>query len=367
MRVPFLDLAPAYEELRPAIDAAILGTALSGRYVLGPEVEAFESEFAAFCGVAHAVGVGNGLDALHLILRAWGIGEGDEVIVPANTFIGTWLAVTMCGAKPVPVEPDPFTYNLDPARLEEVVTRRTKAIIAVHLYGQPADMKAITEFGQAYRIRVLEDAAQAHGARSCGKRTGSLGDAAAWSFYPSKNLGCLGDGGAVTTDDPYLASQVRKLSNYGAATKYVHEMPDGVNSRLDEVQAAILRVRLRHLDEWNARRARVAASYAAGLQDSGYTCPTVADGADPVWHLFVVRTRNRPSVVAALGALGIETSVHYPTPPHRQKAYAHLGFGPGILPLTELLSEEVMSLPIGPHLPDESIARVIDAALSAGR
>ena len=277
--VPFLDLRAAHAEVRDALDAAYRRVVGSGAYVLGAEVEAFEREFAAYCGVGHCVGVGNGLDALHLVLRAYGVGPGDEVVVPSNTFVATWLAATHAGATPVPVEPDPATYNLDPARLEAAITPRTRAIVAVHLYGQPADMDPVREVARRHGLPVVEDAAQAHGARYRGRRAGALGDAAAFSFYPGKNLGGLGDGGAVTTDDAALADRVRVLRNYGSREKYHNEVV-GVNSRLDPLQAAFLRAKLPHLDAWNARRAAVAARYLDGLGGVGGagwpspTCPT---------------------------------------------------------------------------------------------
>ncbi len=366
--VPFLDLHAAYLELKPELDEAALRVLGSGWYLLGAELSAFEAEFAAYLGVKHCIGVGNGLDALHLSLRALGVGPGDEVLVPSNTFIATWLAVTYAGATPVPVEPDPDTYNLDPARLEAALTKRTKAVVPVHLYGQPADMDPIGAFAARHGLRVLEDAAQAHGARYRGRRVGGLGDAAAWSFYPGKNLGALGDGGAVTTDDDALAERLRTLRNYGSRTKYVHETL-GVNSRLDELQAAVLRVKLRHLDRWNERRREVAAHYLAALADlaptTGLTLPAVPAWAEPVWHLFVVRSPERDRLQQHLKAQGIETLVHYPTPPHRQGAYRHLELLPGRLPLAEALHEQVLSLPLGPHLTGAGVAAVVSSLRDA--
>ncbi len=364
MRVPFLDIAAAYVELQREIDAAVSRALASGRYILGPEVEAFEREFAAYCGARHCVGVGNGLDALHLILRAMNVGTGAEVIVPAHTFIATWLAVSQAGATPVPVEPDERTYNIDPSRIEAAITPRTRAIIAVHLYGQPADMDPIGALAARYRIRVIEDAAQAHGARYKGRRVGNLGAAAAFSFYPAKNLGALGDGGAVVTDDATIAERVRRARNYGSQTKYVHDIA-GRNSRLDEIQAAVLRVKLRHLDEWNARRVRVAQSYLAALGNVGWVLPWVPDWAEPVWHLFVVRTAQRAEVQQRLEEAGVGTLIHYPLPIHRQTAYRELCLPADGLPISERVAAEVLSLPMGPHLTPEQVAHVCAAAACA--
>jgi dTDP-4-amino-4,6-dideoxygalactose transaminase len=358
--VPFLDLRAAYEELRGEIDAAVSRVTASGYYLLGPEIEAFESEYAAYTGAAHCVGVGNGLDALQLALRAMDVGPGDEVIVPSNTYIATWLAVTYSGATPVPVEPDPRTYNLDPARVADAITPRTRAVVPVHLYGQPADMAPLLEIARERGLRVLEDAAQAQGARYRGQRVGAMGDVVAWSFYPGKNLGALGDAGAVTTDDPVLAERIRMLRNYGSRVKYVNE-EQGFNSRLDEVQAAVLRVKLARLDEWNARRARLAALYREALAGTELTLPHVPEWADPVWHLFVVRGARRDALQRHLAERGIGTLIHYPIPPHLQDAYRPLGFGPGSFPVAEAIHREVLSLPIGPHLAEGDAARVAAA------
>jgi dTDP-4-amino-4,6-dideoxygalactose transaminase len=296
-----------------------------------------------------------------LALRAMGIGPGDEVIVPANTFIATWLAVTYAGATPVAVEPDPLTYNLDAARLEAAVTPRTKAIMPVHLYGQPTDMDPIRVVALKHGLRVIEDAAQAHGATYRGHRAGSLGDCGCFSFYPGKNLGCFGDGGAVTTDDADLADRLRLLRNYGSRQKYHHDAA-GVNSRLDELQAAFLRVKLRHLDEWNRRRSVLATAYREGLAGvPGVTLPAVAAGADPVWHLYVVRHPRRDELQRHLAAAGIGAQVHYPVPAHRTRAYAAGGWRGGSLPVAERLAAEVLSLPIGPHLTAEQVDAVCQA------
>ena len=359
MNVPFLDLRAPYAELREEMDAACRRVMESGWFVLGAECEAFEAEFAAYCGARHCVGVGNGLEALHLILRAMEVGPGDEVIVPSNTYIATWLAVSYTGATPVPVEPDERTHNLDPARLEEAVTPRTRVIMPVHLYGQTADMDAINEMARRRGLRVVEDAAQAQGARYKGRRAGTLADAAGFSFYPGKNLGALGDAGAVVTDDDELADRVRVLRNYGSRVKYENEVR-GYNSRLDEMQAALLRAKLPKLDEWNERRRRVAESYLQQLEGvAGLVLPYVPEWADPVWHLFVVRSRERARLQKYLAEAGVGTLIHYPKPPHMQAAYADAGHHAGDFPLAETLSEEVLSLPMGPHLSDEAVGYIV--------
>ena len=360
MTIPFLDLGAATAELRAEIDEAVARVLSSGRYIGGEEVEAFEREFAAYVEAAHAVGVGNGLDALHLALRALGIGSGDEVIVPSNTFIATWLAVSMAGATPVPVEPDPLTHTLDPSLIEAALTCRTKAILPTHLYGQAANLQPILETARRHGLKVIEDAAQAHGARYRGRRAGAHGDAVCWSFYPGKNLGALGDAGAVTTNDPEVAERVRVLGNYGARTKYVNEVA-GVNSRLDPLQATVLRVKLRHLDAWNARRAAIADLYLRGLHDLDLTLPAVPSWTEPVWHLFVVQSEQRDALADGLADAGIQTLVHYPIPPHLQGAYAGMGLTRGALPIAERLADRVLSLPIGPHLSVAEAEQVIAA------
>lgn len=344
------------------IDAAYNRVKESGWFILGPEVKAFEDEFAAYCGVKCCIGVGNGLDALHLILRALGIGLGHEVIVPANTYIATWLAVTYAGAIPVPVEPDEKTYNIDRDRIEGAITNKTKAILPVHLYGQPADMNPINEIAAQYKLKVIEDAAQAHGALYKGKRTGSLGNAAGFSFYPGKNLGALGDGGAVTTNDDELADRVRTLRNYGSTDKYVNEVP-GFNSRLDEIQAAFLRVKLKYLDEWNRRRAEIANHYKSRLASTNLILPYVPEWAAPVWHLYVVRSDKRDVLQKRISEAGIDTLIHYPIPPHLQEAYSNLGYRKGDFPITEKLAGEVLSLPIGPHVGDLQQSQTILAII----
>ncbi|MBU0620438.1 MAG: DegT/DnrJ/EryC1/StrS family aminotransferase [Gammaproteobacteria bacterium] len=358
MNVPFLDLKAPHEELRVELREAFDRVLDSGWYVLGEEVEQFEREFADYCGAAHCVGVGNGLDALHMIVRACGIGEGDEVIVPSNTYIATWLAVSHAGATPVPVEPDARTYNIAPASIEAAITPRTRAIIAVHLYGQPADMDAINAIAGRHGLKVIEDAAQAHGAMYKNRRVGTLGDAAGFSFYPGKNLGSLGDGGAVTTNDPALAERVRVLSNYGSRVKYHNEVK-GFNTRLDELQAALLRVKLRRLDSWNERRKVVAAAYLDALAGGGLVLPYVPEWADPVWHLFAVRTPRRDALQVHLQNGGVHTMIHYPIPPHRQPAYIELAIPAGGLPIAEAISREMLSLPIGPHMARGQVEYVV--------
>lgn len=357
-QVDFLNLKSINALLASELEAAALRVMRSGWYVTGPELEEFEHDYAAYTGARHCIGVGNGLDALILTLKAVGIGPGDEVIVPSNTFIATWLAVTYVGATLVPVEPDAGTYNLDPGLVEAAITPRTKAVIPVHLYGQPADMAPIMTLAQQHGLFVLEDAAQAQGALYQGRRTGALGHAAAWSFYPGKNLGALGDAGAVTTDDDDLARRLRVLRNYGSSAKYVHDVP-GVNSRLDELQAALLRVKLRHLDAWNAARQATAERYSAALREVGL--PAVLPGAEPVWHLYVIQHDQRDALQTWLTEQGVHTLIHYPTPPHLQQAYADQGWREGSFPVSEALHRRVLSLPIGPHLTEEHEQRVIDA------
>ena len=366
MKVPFLDLRAAYLELKTEIDAAVARVLDSGWYILGEEVEVFEAEWAAYCEAKQAVGVANGLDALHLALRALGVGPGDEVIVPSNTYIATWLAVSQCGAMPVPVEPDERTYNIDPARIEAAITEKTKVILPVHLYGQPADIDPILAIARQHGLRVLEDAAQAHGARYKGQRIGAHGDAVAWSFYPGKNLGALGDGGAVTTNDLDIADRIRVLRNYGSHVKYVNEV-QGFNSRLDPIQAAVLRVKLQYLDEWNDRRALIAAQYLEGIAYIGLLLPYVPEWAKPVWHLFVVLRKQRDELIKQMNGAGVATLIHYPIPPHRQAAYAHAGFSADAYPIAARMAEGVLSLPIGPQLKGHDVELVIDALVQFER
>lgn len=348
--VPFLDVHATYVELRDELDAAYRRVMDSGQYILGEEVEAFEAEFAAFCGARYCIAVGNGLDALHIALRALGVEPGDDVIVPAHTFIATWLAVRMARANPVPVDVDPSTRNIDVTAVSRAITPRTRAILPVHLYGAPADMDSVRSVAREHGIRVLEDAAQAHGAVYRGASVGTLGDAATWSFYPSKNLGAFGDGGAITTDDEKVADAARTFRNYGSPAKYVHDTA-GVNSRLDPLQAAFLRIKLAHLDEWNARRRAVAEIYLARLHDvPGLTLPTLTGDTKPVWHLFVIQHRRRDELKRLLAERDVDTLIHYPCPPHLSGAFSDLGLGAGSFPVAEQLANSVLSLPIGPHL-----------------
>lgn len=362
MTIPFLDIQATYKELKPEIDAAVGRVLASGWYIGGPEVEAFETEWAAYCGAAHSVGVGNGMDALIMALRACDIGPGDEVIVPSHTFIATWLAVSSVGATLRPVEPEPNGYNIDPQKIAAAITSKTRAIIPVHLYGMPVDLDPILEVAQAHGLRVIEDAAQAHGARYKGTRIGAHGDIVCWSFYPGKNLGALGDGGAITTNDAELAQRVRQLGNYGSSQKYVHDIA-GVNSRLDPVQAAVLRVKLARLDDWTVRRQKVATAYSARLSGSDFILPQTPNWADPVWHLYVVRNVDRDGVQARLAQQGIGSLVHYPIAPHMQKAYADLGYDEAAFPMARDMAGQVFSLPMGPHLLQEAVEQVCDVLL----
>ena len=361
--IPFLDLKATYLELQPEIDAAVARLLNSGWYILGPEVEAFEAEFAAFTGAAHCVGLGNGLDALVLALRALDIGAGDEVIVPSNTYIATWLAVSMVGATPVPVEPDPATHCLDAQRVQAAITPRTRALMPVHLYGQAADIDALAAVCRQHGLRLIEDAAQAHGASlaSLGsRRVGSTGDIVAWSFYPGKNLGAFGDAGAVTTQDAALARRVAVLRNYGSSVKYVN-LEKGVNSRLDPLQAAVLRVKLPHLMAWNARREAIAQHYAVRLAGLPLGLPGTRAGTRHAWHLYVVTTPQRDALQAHLAAAGVGTLIHYPIPPFRQAAYGEFAERAGEWPIADRLAREVLSLPIGPHMTLAQADSVADA------
>jgi dTDP-4-amino-4,6-dideoxygalactose transaminase len=360
MSVAFLDLRQAYLELKRETDAAVARVLESGWYIGGPEVSGFEEKFASYCGAAHCAGVGNGLDALHLALRAMDVGVGDEVIVSSNSYIATLLAVSMAGATPVLVEPDPATHNLDPAKVEAALTQRTKVLLPTHLYGQPADLDPLLDLAARHGLKLLEDAAQAHGARYKGRRIGGHGDAVAWSFYPSKNLGALGDAGAVTTNDPEIADRVRRLGNYGSSVRYVNEVK-GFNSRLDPIQASVLSVKLDHLDEWNERRRGIAVYYLVSLAGLGLELPFVPNWADPVWHLYVVQSAERDALRARLADAGVQTQIHYPIPPHLQDAYRDLELSEGSFPIAERLAARVLSLPIGPHLSHEQAERVADA------
>lgn len=361
--VPFLDLGAIYRASRVEIDAALARVAASGWYLLGKELADFEAGFAAYCGAPHCAGTGNGLDALRLALLALGVGPGDEVIVPSNTYIATWLAVSQCGAKLVPVEPLEATYNLDPGRVEAAITPRTRVILPVHLYGQPADMDPIRDIAVRRGLKVLDDCAQAHAASYKGRKVGGLADVSAWSFYPGKNLGAFGDGGAVMTDDDALDDTVRALRNYGSRVKYHNEVK-GYNSRLDEIQAAVLAAKLHQLDAATAQRRDIARRYLEGLAGLPVVLPHVPAWANPAWHLFVIRHSGRDGLLRRLTALGIGTLIHYPIPPHLQPAYVELGFGPGDFPIAEVIHREVLSLPMWPGMSDAQVGRVVEAVRS---
>lgn len=359
MTVKFLDLKASFEEIQTEIEGAVLNSLRSGQYIGGTEVEFFETEFAAYVEADHCVGVANGMDAIFLALKALGIGPGDEVIVPSNTFIATWLAVAHCGAVPVAVEPDEHTFNIDPALIEGALTERTTAIIPVHLYGQPADLDPILAIARKHGLRVIEDAAQAHGTRYKGRRIGSHSDIVAWSFYPGKNLGAFGDGGAITTNDAVLAHVIKKLRNYGSSRRYFNDVI-GYNSRLDPLQAAALRVKLRYLDLWNERRRALADIYSEALRGTSLRLPFVPDWAEPVWHLFCIRHTARDGLRDNLAARGIETLIHYPIPPHRQTAFDHMLIEKGAYPIADAMATQLISLPIGPAMEQHDAHRVAD-------
>lgn len=360
IQVPFQNFKAAYQELKQDLDAAYHRFMESGWYVLGKELSTFEEEYAAYCESLHCVGVSNGLEALHLALRALGVGPGDEVIVPSNTYIATWLAVTQAGATPVPVEPDSTTYNLDPLLIEAAITPRTKVILAVNLYGQPCDYDPILALARKHGLKLAIDNAQSHGARYKGRRVGGIADIECHSFYPSKNLGAYGEAGAITTNDAALAESIRVLRNYGSRVRYHNEVP-GYNSRMDELQAAFLRVKLRHLDAWNARRCTIAEQYISQLPtlNSQLILPVVPSWSDPVWHLFVIRHPRRDLLQQHLTEQGIQTIIHYPIPPHLSGAYHSFRAAP--LPVAAGLANEILSLPIGPHMPAPDVSRVVEA------
>ncbi len=359
-QVPFLDVRATYLAIKQEMDAALAEVLESGAFILGAAVDAFENDFARYLGVKHCVGLSSGLEALHIALLAVGIRPGDEVLVPANTYIATWLAVSFAGAVPVPVEPDPCTYNIDPDRIEAAITPRTRGIIPVHLYGQPADMDAIVDIARRYGLWVVEDAAQAHGARYKGERIGGMGDVACWSFNPGKNLGAFGDGGAITTNREDIADRVQVLRNYGQRVTYIND-EKGFNCRLDSLQAAVLRTKLAHLDEWNSRRRALAAFYGEALENTDLVLPWTAEWAESVHHVYVVRSRHRDALQDHLKMRGIGTVIHYPIPPHLQTAYAELGLDEGSLPITEMIHREVLSLPMGPHLTMEQAEAVVES------
>jgi len=362
MKVPFLDVGATYKELGKEIDAAVKQVLADGWYILGKNVELFEKEFAEYCGTKYCVGVGNGMDALELILRAYGIGVRDEVIVPANTYIATVLVINHVGATPILVEPDIRSYNIDPVKIESVITKKTKAIMAVHLYGQCANIKAIKPICKKYQLKLIEDVAQAHGAEHFGKKAGSLSDVAGFSFYPGKNLGAYGDAGVVTTNDPHVAKYIRIARNYGSEVKY-HNSLKGFNSRLDEIQAAVLRVKLRHLDQWNKRRNKIANYYLQYLnpgKNVNFILPEVSPGNKHIWHVFAVRTKKRDQLITYLNKKGVSTLIHYPLPYYQQPAYKELNKFKNQFPLSNQIAKEIVSLPIGPHLQEKEMQYVVN-------
>lgn len=363
INTPYLDLKPLYQEIKSEIDDAVEECIAAGYYINGTNCAEFETEFSLYCNANCCVGVGNGLDALHLTLRAWNIGPGDEVIVPSNTYIATWLAVTMTGAEVVPVEPNIANFNIDPEKILAAITPRSKAIIPVHLYGHPADMDPIMEIAETKGLKVLEDAAQAHGAHYKSRPVGSLGHAAAWSFYPGKNLGALGDGGAVTSNDTKLIDRIRRLGNYGSSEKYVNR-EIGFNSRLDELHAAVLRVKLKYLNTWNDRRNLIAQRYITEIRNDIISVPTPESWASPVWHVFPILLEQRDLLKEHLDGEGVGTMIHYPIPPHQQEAYKHLGWGVGGFPISEHIHKSELSLPMYPHMTAQNVRSVIDAVNS---
>lgn len=358
MRIPFLNLEPMHTLIRNEIVDAFKKTYDSNWFVLGPNVETFEAEFSKYCGTNYCISCGNGLDALSIILRGYDIGEGDEVIVPSNTYIATALAVSYVGAKVVFVEPNIKTFNIDVNKIEAAITKKTKAIIAVHLYGRPAKVKKIKVLCEKYNLKLIEDSAQAHGAIYNGKKTGNLGDAAGFSFYPGKNLGALGDGGAILTNDSTLADKVRAIRNYGSKIKYYNEYK-GVNSRLDEIQAVFLSIKLKYLDKWNAYRQKIAKLYLENINNSKIILPYINSVNESIWHVFTIRTEYRDELINYLKSNGIETLVHYPVPIHLQKTYNDLGYTIGDFPVAETISKTVLSLPIWYGMKDDEINYVI--------
>lgn len=358
--VEFLNLKRINSKYEFAISKATQRVIRSGKYILGEETFAFESAFAKYCGVKHAIGVGNGLDALHLILRGYGIGEGDEVLVPGNTFIATWLAVSQTGATPIGVDPKIDTYNMDENLIESAITKKTKAIIPVHLFGQPAEMNIINSIAEKYSLIVIEDAAQAHGAYYFEKKVGSLSHAAGFSFYPGKNLGALGDGGAITTNDDALANKIRQLRNYGCSIKYQHEIL-GYNSRLDEMQAAILNAKLIDLDASNEKRTQIAKRYLNQIDSEKYILPAVLENTIPSWHLFVLKTNKRKQLIDYLDSKRIQTLIHYPIPCHLQNCYSSFTSNNIILPVSGKLADQILSIPIDPTMTEEEINLTINS------
>jgi len=358
MQVPFLNLKSSYLEIQEELDQELLSFYEAGQYIGGARLQAFENNFSDYVEAKSCVGVANGLQALELSLKALDIGEGDEVIVPAHTFIATWLAVTNCGAIPIPIECDLDTYSISIQKIEKALTQKTKAIMPVHLYGQPVDLDQIIDLARSYNLYVIEDAAQAHGASYKSKKIGGHGDIVAWSFYPGKNLGAFGDGGAITTNNLVLADKIRVLSNYGSKEKYVHNIV-GINSRLDPIQAVVLDTKLKYLDSWNDRRRKIAKKYLAELKDTELTLPDQFDIESGAWHLFPVRTKKRDDLISALEKEEIDLLVHYPIPPHKQLAYVNQ-FSGWELPIAEQMASQLLSLPIGPHMELDQVSFVID-------
>ena len=359
-KIPLVDLKAQYRTIRPEVDAAIQKVLDDAAFIMGPDVEKFESEFASFCKANVSIGVSSGTAALMLALHAVGVGVGDEVVTSSHTFTATAEAISALGAKPIFVDIDPHTYNMDPNRLADSITSETRAILPVHIYGQPADMKQINDVAATHKLPVIEDAAQAHGATLNGRTVGTLGDMACFSFYPGKNLGAYGDAGALTTNNEALSEKVRLLRNHGRRSKYLHDII-GYGERLDTLQAAILRVKLEHLAGWIDARRRRAARYTSLLAELEITLPYVAPEADPAWHLYVIRTPHRDEMLDFLQARGIGAGIHYPTPLHLQPAYAHLGYQRGELPITEIVANTCLSLPIYPEMTDQQQDRVVRA------
>jgi len=362
-KVPFVDLKAQRDSIKAEVDAAVLKVFDTGDFILGAAVETFESDYAAYIGAKHAIGVGTGLDAIEIALRAFGVGPGDEVITAANTFIATVLAITAVGATPVFVDMDRERYTIDPAAISAAITPKTRAIVPVHLYGQSVDLDGVLGVARRHNLLVIEDAAQAHGAKYKGTRVGTSGHAAAYSFYPAKNLGAYGDGGMITTNDDQAAARMRLLGNYGQRVKYYHSI-SGTNSRLDTAQAAVLGVKLPHLDGWNAARRRHAAAYTARLQALVHT-PVPAADAEHIFHLYVIETDRRDAMRDALKARGIDTGIHYPVPAHLQECVAYLGCKPGMFPATEAAAERILSLPMYAELSDAQIDYVAQAVSDA--
>ena len=356
--INFLNLHKINERFRNEIDERIKQVLDSGWYILGEQVRVFEKNFANFCGVKHCIGCANGLDALNLIIKAYGFSTGDEIIVPANTYIASILAISQNGCKPVLVEPDINTYNINPDLIEEKITENTKAIMVVHLYGQAVEMEKIWQLAKKYNLKVIEDSAQAHGTIYKGKRAGNLGDASGFSFYPGKNLGCMGDGGCVTTNDDELAYRIRAIANYGSDYKY-HHIFKGTNSRLDEIQAAVLDIKLKHLDEDNKRRREIAKFYRENIKNPNIILPQLKEEENHVWHIFAIRTNNREKLRTHLNSIGIETNIHYPTPPHLQECYKE--WKNSYFPITEMIHEQVISLPISPVMTKDEVLQVVEA------